>query len=46
MDKLFITKLKNQEYISKHLFNSIDQLSSNIPLNFDLEKYNNIILEK
>ena len=44
MDKLFTTKLQNKEYISKHLFNSIN--SNIIPENFDLEKYNNEVLEK
>ena len=46
MDKLFISKLENKEYISKHLYNSIKELSNIIPINFDLEKYNSEVLNR
>lgn len=46
MEEQFISKLKNKEYISKHLYNNIKHISNIIPIGFDLEKYNNEVLNR
>lgn len=45
MEEQFINKLSNKEYISKHLYNSVKN-SEIIPDSFDLEKYNNEVLNQ
>ena len=43
----FINKLKNHEYISNYLYEYVKKNNSSIiPTNFDIEKYNNDILDK
>ena len=47
MKEEFLTKLKNGEYISKKLFTLLEQNDrDSIPFDFDLEKYNELILDK
>ena len=47
MKELFISKLKNQEYISKQLFQNIQEKEIKlIPNNFNLDDYNDKILEQ
>ena len=43
----FINKLKNNEYISNHLFEYIQKNNSNlIPKDFNIDNYNSLILDK
>lgn len=46
MEALFISKLKNKEYISKHLYNRVKNNSYIVPNDFDLEKYNEEVLNR
>ena len=44
---LFVTKLNNKEYISTHLYKTIEEKYKNIiPQNFNLELYNDEIIER
>lgn len=45
MNKKFISKLEKSQYISKHFYNNIEDKSI-IPIGFNLDTYNNKVLEK
>lgn len=46
MGELFISKFNNREYISKQLYNSVKDMNDVIPLDFNLDEYNNEVLEE
>ena len=47
MKELFIEKINNQKYISKYLFENIkENYKEIIPSDFNLEQYNDYIIEK